>query len=78
LKYPNLEAERVRAGYSRRQVADAIGVNRDVYCAWMDGEYPIPANFCRQLSAMYSCSLDYLLAGDSRGFKWRHFRNMGI
>ena len=74
MKYPNIEAERVRAGLTRRHVALYLGVSRDVYCAWIDGQYPIPSNFCMGLSALFNCSVDYLLATDSRYERWRQYR----
>ena len=76
MRYPNMEAERKRMGISRQQAANRIGVTRDVYCAWVDGEYPIPSNFCRLIANLYGCSLDYLLAPTRINERWKRYRSI--
>ena len=73
MKYPNIEAERVRARLSRSQLAERIGVKRDTYNAWIDGIYPIPANFLRKIVFILNCNADYLLAGDSSNERWKRY-----
>ncbi len=73
MKYPNIEAERERKGMKRSGVAEALGVERDTYSAWVNGEYPIPANFLLALCKLFRCSADYLLAPDERDARWKNF-----
>jgi DNA-binding XRE family transcriptional regulator len=72
-KYPNIEAERARMGLTRRQTAEALGVKRDTYCDWLNGKYPIPANFCVELASLFGCSVEYLLSSNERKENWKRF-----
>ncbi len=74
MRYPNIEAEREIAGYKRGEVSRALGIERDTYNAWINGDYPIPANFLYSLCNLFRCSADYLLAPDGSGERWKEYR----
>jgi transcriptional regulator with XRE-family HTH domain len=58
----NIEAERVRCGYTtRRAFATAIGANHNTLTDWVLGRRPIPASFLIKISKITGCSADYLL-----------------
>ena len=61
LKYPNIEAERVRAGMSQDELIQALGYKeRKSYYNWLaKGNIPISALI--RMSEIFACSVDYLL-----------------
>ncbi|MCI5754335.1 MAG: helix-turn-helix domain-containing protein [Clostridiales bacterium] len=59
--YPNIEAERARAGLSRAQLAERLGVSYGTVKNWMQGATDIPCTKLIALSRMFRCSTDYLL-----------------
>lgn len=61
LKYPNMEAERVRRGMSREDVASAVGVSAATYKNWMNGYSDIPVSKAVALANEFGCSIDYLV-----------------
>ena len=75
LKYPNIEAERARMGLTRSVVAFDLGVTKGTYTAWVEGECPIPLEFCMGLTKILKCSLDYLLA-PSDPYRWKRYRRV--
>lgn len=76
MKYPNIEAERIRHKLSRRTVALYLGVRKEIYIGWIKGTLPIPAIFLYRLCDLFRCSLDYLLSSDDRGYKWRMYHRI--
>ena len=68
MKYPNIEAERARAGLSKKAVAEHIGVNVRTYQNWQAGRSCIPSDKLCALCDLLNCSADYLLGRvDGRG-----------
>lgn len=61
MMYPNIEAERARAGLSRAQLAERLGVSYGTIKNWMQGATDIPCSKLIALSRMFRCSTDYLL-----------------
>lgn len=58
--YPNINAERARVGLTLDQFADILGVTRKTVYNWtVKGN--IPQSKLEQMSAMFHCSIDYLL-----------------
>lgn len=58
--YPNINAERARMGLTLDQFADILGVTRKTVYNWtVKGN--IPQSKLEQMSAMFHCSIDYLL-----------------
>ena len=60
LKYPNIEAERVRKSISQEELAKKLGVERKSYYNWLK-RGNIPVSMLIQLSDLFDCSTDYLL-----------------
>ena len=60
LKYPNIEAERARRGWTTEELACKLGVSRKTYYNWVS-QGKIPADKVQQLSELFSVSSDYLL-----------------
>lgn len=60
-KLKNIEAERARNGYSKKQFARLIGVTTKTYYNWISGEYPIPSNALIKMADMFDVTTDYLL-----------------
>ena len=61
MNYPNIEAERARAGLSKKAVAEHIGVNVRTYQNWQGGRNHIPSDKLCALCDLLGCSADYLL-----------------
>lgn len=74
--YPNIELERMRINMTRAEIADYLGVQKDVYMTWVKGEYPIPLHFLYRLSDLFRCSVDYLLSDSDVAYKWRGYRRI--
>ena len=61
LKYPNIEAERVRAGLSQDELIAKLGYKeRKTYYNWLSSGN-IPTSAMIQMSDIFHCSIDYLL-----------------
>jgi len=77
-KYPNIESERARSGMSRRQLAAALGINRETYFDWLEGKYPVPYCFCLKMADMFNCNVDYLLAVNTNeaSEKWKRYKRL--
>lgn len=60
MKYPNIDAERARKGFSNDSLAEKLGVTRKTLYNWMDkGNIPVSALI--QMADIFGCSIDYLL-----------------
>ena len=59
--YRNIHAEREKIGISVGALASAIGVSRPTLRSWINGETPIPSDKLISLSALFGCTIDYLL-----------------
>lgn len=60
--YPNIEAERVRKGYSREELAKHLGVSLSTYYNWMAGRTAIPSTALKKMAEIFGANIDYLLA----------------
>lgn len=61
MKYPNIDAERVRAGMTLEQFAESLGVTRKTLYNWY-AKGRIPQSKLEQMSALFGdCSINYLL-----------------
>lgn len=61
LKFPNIEAERVRAGMSQDELIQALGYKeRKSYYNWL-ANGNIPTSALIRMSEIFACSVDYLL-----------------
>lgn len=61
--YPlkNIEAERARAGMTRKELADSLGITEKTLRTWIRGVYAIPSNKLLAMQGLFHCSIDYLL-----------------
>lgn len=60
-KYPNIEAERARNGYSQEELIEKLGYKeRKSYYTWLSSGN-IPTSVLIKMSDLFDCSIDYLL-----------------
>jgi transcriptional regulator with XRE-family HTH domain len=60
-KYPNIEAERARLGYSQEELIKALGYKeRKSYQVWLSNGN-IPTSVLMKMADLFDCSIDYLL-----------------
>lgn len=60
MRYPNIEAERARKGFSVEEMTNKLGVSRKTYYNWSKAGH-IPANKLTEMADLFNCSVDYLL-----------------
>lgn len=61
MPYPNINAERHRAGLTLDEFANKLGVTRKTVYNWM-AHGAIPQKKLEAMSELFHCSIDYLLA----------------
>ena len=61
MEYPNIEAERVRLGISKKCFAKKLGITTKTYYNWLNKANPIPSNALVEMSFLCNASIDYLL-----------------
>lgn len=61
MKYPNIEAERIRRGISKEDFAEAIGVSKRTLGNWQRGSTELPVPKLLKICAVLGCRSDYLL-----------------
>ena len=59
--YANMEAERVKAGMSKTEMSEALGITTRSYYNYIHGLAPIPLKVILKCSKLFRCSVDYLL-----------------
>ena len=59
MRYPNIEAERARAGLTQDQLADKLGVVRKTLYNWMTTG--IPEDGVKRMAELFNVSPEYLL-----------------
>lgn len=62
MKYPNIEAERTKAGLTVAALADAIGVTEKTVKRWQTAKGDIPASKIFALASLFHVPTDYLLS----------------
>ena len=60
MPYPNINAERSRAGMTIGELAKELGVTRKTVYNWM-AHGNIPQSKLELMAEMFHCSIDYLL-----------------
>ncbi|MCC8064780.1 MAG: helix-turn-helix domain-containing protein [Clostridiales bacterium] len=61
MKYPNIDAERVRNGMTQDELAQKLGVTRKTIYNWCS-KGKIPQSKLEEMAALFgNCSIDYLL-----------------
>jgi transcriptional regulator with XRE-family HTH domain len=61
MTYPNIEAERARAGMTKASMAEEIGVSPDTMKNWQNGRTEIPVSKIVALADLFGVTTDYLL-----------------
>lgn len=67
--YPNIEAERARAGMTKEKMADSLNVSTSTIKNWQSGRTEIPASKIIALAVLFNVSTDYLLGRSKSGFQ---------
>ena len=57
----NIEAERVRHGLTKTELADKLGITTSTYLNWLRGKTEIPSGKLLQMKRLWGVSADYLL-----------------
>lgn len=60
--FPNIEAERLKAGMSKNDLSEAIGITTRSYYNYTHGVAPIPSKILLKFSGIFQCSIDHLLS----------------
>lgn len=61
MKYPNIEAERARHGYSQKTFAEVLGVSTKTYQNWQGARTEIPCSQIVAMARLFEVPADYLL-----------------
>ena len=61
MKYPNINAEIARAGLTKTDFAQKIGVSYQTFKSWQAGKSEIPATKLVAMTDIFGCTTDYLL-----------------
>lgn len=64
MKFPNIEAERGRKGWTKEELVKQIGVSTKTYSNWQDGRTDVPCARLVTLANLFGCSVDYLIGFD--------------
>lgn len=60
MKRLNLKAERVRSGYTVKEISSLIGVHHETYYKYENGCYNIPLERVKKIAKVLNCNLDTL------------------
>jgi len=60
----NIEAERARAGLTKKDLALKLGISQKTYSLYVRGINPIPSDTLVKMARMFHCQTDYLLGLD--------------
>lgn len=61
MRYPNIEAERVRREMTKEKLATLLGVSLSTIKNWQNGRTEIPASKIILMAKQFNTSTDYLL-----------------
>lgn len=61
MKFPNMEAERIKKGLDKKQFSQQVGVTKRTVSNWQSGKTEIPVSKLVKIAEMFHCSTDYLL-----------------
>lgn len=57
----NIEAERVRKGYTKEALARKLEISQKTYYNWINEDTDIPSSALIKMSKLFHASVDYLL-----------------
>lgn len=57
----NIEAERVRKGYTKEMLASKLEISQKTYYNWINEDTDIPSSALIKMSKLFRASVDYLL-----------------
>jgi transcriptional regulator with XRE-family HTH domain len=61
MKYPNIEAERIKRGITKEEFAAEIGVTKRTVRNWQSGDTELPVSKLLRICNILGCRSDYLL-----------------
>ena len=61
----SIEAERVRKGLTKEELAKELGISVKTYYNWVNEETDVPSSALLRMSKMFGTDVDYLLIGAS-------------
>lgn len=59
----SIEAERVRKGWTKEELARKLGISIKTYYNWVNEETDVPSTALVKMSRMFGTDIDYLLEG---------------
>lgn len=59
----NIEAERVRKGFSKEELAKKLNISVKTYYNWINEETDVPSSALIRMSKMFGVEIGYLLEG---------------
>lgn len=59
----SIEAERVRKGWTKEELAKRLGVSIKTYYNWINEETDVPSTALVSMARMFGTNIDYLLEG---------------
>lgn len=59
----SIEAERVRRGWTKEELAKKLGISIKTYYNWVNEETDVPSSALMKMAKMFGTSTDYLLEG---------------
>ena len=59
----NIEAERVRNGFTKEEFAKKLNISTKTYYNWLNEETDVPSSALLRMSKMFGTDIDYLLVG---------------
>jgi bacteriophage CI repressor helix-turn-helix domain len=64
----NIEAERIRNGFTKDKLAKKLGVSTKSYYNWIYEKTDIPSSILMELAKIFGTSVGYLLSGSISGY----------
>ena len=59
--FNNIDAERARKGWTKKELAQKLDISAPTLRAWIRGSAEIPATKLLYMADLFNCSMDYLL-----------------
>lgn len=61
----NIEAERVRKGWTKEELANELNISAKIYYNWVNEETDVPGRALMQMSKLFGVDVGYLMEGMS-------------